>query len=460
MSWDRGYLEVADSLQKEDIVSPRIVLVGQSFSGKRTIGNALLRSLDESHKYRTAGGASPHALPTVSSGPGLGHASIAPTSPHALSTSSSSSQQQQEPSVELELLKSLLKNGAELFVCNHREALVAALPTLRASQHAMILFVVDVVEPETVTDQLQRWAGLVRDRVSQLIATKSSANDNLRSRAVQVRDAWKQAAGLPAVKRAAALLSQNSKSALENTAPLIDVPLDGICPLPSVILFNKGDALDAVSHDTRDVPGVSMKVSDYLLQWGRKIAILSGSGFMATSAKKMAHAATARGLLLYCLLLARRGAGDLKVAEGAQGGGGGSGDTARDDHDEFDVTPSATKERIRNGMSGADGGEDIVVETLFDSLLGTTTAVAVSQYGGAGLPLIPRGADSLSYLAVTDAVPLSEVFVTFSSAAQTQAEDSSNQKDIPTYTQLVEDMRRLAEGEANKKDALLWAMFS
>ena len=453
MSWDRGFLDVTESAQHAEAIVPRIVLVGQSLSGKRTLCNALLRALDEKLKQHRSGVQSNATAGSVAhNGPGLGHTSIPPAA-RALSSSSS-----QEATIETELTKVLLKNGAELFLCNHREALVPALPTWQVAQHSIIVFVVDLTEPETVPEQMQAWTGRVRDRVVQLLGTASTksnhatTSDLIRPQASLLRDEWKHAAALPAVQQVAKSLSHGSKSGAAEAGPMLDVPLDGVCPLPSVVFLNKIDSLEAVCQDARnDVPGVAMPVSQYVLQWGRKLAILSGSAFVAASAKKWPNQ-SARGLLLYCLLLARNGQSHRKQSDNNEGASQPLLDDNEDDN-ALSAPPTPQQDKVHTALRSADGGEELVVATVSEATSSHGTGVGVT------MPFIPRGADALSNLAVNNAVPISAVFTAPRSDSTHTAGSDGNEVEMQTYAQLVEEIRHLAEQEANKKDTLLWTMF-
>ena len=154
--------------------------------------------------------------------------------------------------------------------------------------------------------------------------------------------------------------------------PMLDVPLDGVCPLQCVF-FNKIDSLGP-SAKMPVTSWVAMPVSQYVLQWGRKLAILSGSGLWRPP-RKVAQSICTRVVILFAVgtewteppeAVGQRGANQPLLDD-------------NEDDNALSAPPTPQQDKVHTALRSADGGEELVVATVSKSTSSHGTGVGVTM---------------------------------------------------------------------------------
>lgn len=326
----------------------RLVVVGRHMSGKRTFVEALLSA---AYSQNGLPKSMPHQQQSSASG------SSAPSGSGSSSNVNSNKGSSQWANISLEALSRRLMGhsvgvgytyvplkavaaditsgggegdgslpqvniltGFEVFVCDNPAGLRVAIPSLRAAERSVVVFVADLSSPTTVDETIATWSAHINEHLLQLCPQKSSAEETLnimrRKRREHIDETRRALEEKPPSPEGAASASDGDhvddigsivntlRSALrrENSAQdneqlphgtltsNVASPLHLVCPMASVIVGSRIDLLDKNGREQADgkssggpttsnyaLSSAKLTAAQYVVQLLRKSALMQGS---------------------------------------------------------------------------------------------------------------------------------------------------------------------------------------
>ncbi|CCW67854.1 unnamed protein product [Phytomonas sp. Hart1] len=300
--WDKLGLPAPDAVASLH-ESKRVVLLGNTFSGKRTLSAQLRRAAELHHAlgddrhdpgihedaflplYVPSAASDANSSPASAdqgfgsggSGPGLAPSPLAATAarardrlPHGVGLAHDYVIQRvpSPPALSHEGGSSphagLIRRSVEFFCCDTAGALFAALPTLQSLKEAVVLLVVDVSRPGDIQAQLDNNYDALHTHVTKLLAMHLPNQDEVRR--IQTIEAqqqyWMGQEERLRLLRAVLASKGFVKEALvspnvcldEVNAESLRAPPDSVCPVRSILICTKTDRLEGLSKTLESSP--------------------------------------------------------------------------------------------------------------------------------------------------------------------------------------------------------------
>lgn len=262
----------------------RLVMVGQSMSGKRTMAQGLLHAagaarcavavaqttdIGGNHKGdKTNALAEESYRRVLMHGAGLAHAFIS----GRVDTAGDF------PTADTSM---------ELFVIDHPSALCVAVPSLDTIHRTLILFVVDLAVPETVEEQLEYWRSHIYKHVEHMCAGSTALSaliNDAKVRTEQGRSSLEATAIISALRTEFSSITGTPPTS--STPPM--PPASDMCPIKGFVVANKLDVLEKHSHTAGGAKSTvydkKLSRAQFVLHLLRLKAIRQCSGFVQMSA--------------------------------------------------------------------------------------------------------------------------------------------------------------------------------
>lgn len=152
----------------------------------------------------------------------------------------------------------VVKRTVEFFVCDTAGALSSALPTLQSLEEAVVLMVVDVSQPGSIREQLDRSYEILQAHVTTILQTFLPTQDEVRRlKLMEAQQQYWLAEEQRTLPLRAKLAARDGEALVgapemvkvdEVNRTVLRVPLANVCPMKSIVVCTKTDVLDKLSR--------------------------------------------------------------------------------------------------------------------------------------------------------------------------------------------------------------------